>query len=161
MYVHRPVANRPELMPLDKFLNNDIQSALSLHCAITTNLDDDDIRKFSFSTPSTNMSEIRHIYNNGTSSNVPSSRHIVQDCRKVLRTFRIVYENNGGMMPGISNMSGHRNVAEGMNTAGWGGVWIKNLLIAEIGRWLHADAVKAKNSRKMKLLYSLLKSIII
>ena len=49
----RPVGNRPEWMPLDNSLNNDIQSSLSLHCAITAYLRDDDPRKFSLSTPST------------------------------------------------------------------------------------------------------------
>ena len=69
--------NQPEWMPLDISLNNDIQSTLSLHCAITAHLDNDDIRKFSFSTPSTIVSGIRSIYNNGASSNVPLSRYIV------------------------------------------------------------------------------------
>ena len=51
------------------------------------------------------------------------------------------------MVPGSANRNGRRNVAKGRNIDGWGGVWIKNLLIAEIGRWLHADAVSAKYSR--------------
>ena len=71
VYVNRPVGNHPEWMPLDNSLNNDIQSALSLHCAITAHLDDGDIRTFSFATPSTIVSGIRRIYNNGASSNVP------------------------------------------------------------------------------------------
>ena len=55
-------------------------------------------------------------------------------------------------MPGLANRNGHRNVAKGRNKAGWGGVWIKNLLIAEIGRWVHDDAVSAKNSRTTNIL---------
>ena len=48
VYVNRPESNRPEWMPLDNSLNNDIQLALSLHFDITAYLDDGDIRKFSF-----------------------------------------------------------------------------------------------------------------
>ena len=72
-YACRPVGNRPEWMSLDNSLNNDIQLALSLHCAITAYLDDGDIRKFLFSTPSTIVSGIQRIYNNPASSNVPSN----------------------------------------------------------------------------------------
>ena len=123
--------------------------------AITAILDDDDIRKFSCSTPSTIVSGIRRIYNDKTGSNVPSSKRIVQDCKKALRAFGMVYEHRGGMVPGLANRNGHRNVAEGRNTAGWGGVRVKNLLIAEVGRWLHADAVSAKNDQTTDILVQL------
>ena len=81
-------------------------------------------------------------------------RHQGVLCRTVkkLRAFGIVYENKGGMVPGLANRNGHRDVAEGRNKAGWGGVWIENLLIAEISRWLHADAVSAKNIRTTNIL---------
>ena len=154
-YACRPVGNQPEWMPLDNSLNNDIQLALSLHCAITAYLDDGDIRKFSFSTPSTIVSGIQRIHNNPASSNVPSSDRIVQDCNKALRAFGTVYEHNGSMVPGLANRNGHRNVAAGRNTAGWGGIRIKNLLIAEIRRWLHADAVSAENSRTTEIIVQL------
>ena len=36
-----------------------------------------------------------------------------------------------------------------------GGARIKNLLVAEIGRWLHADALSAKNSRTTDLIVQL------
>ena len=85
----------------------------------------------------------------------------MQDCNKALRAFGILYELNGGMIPGLANRRGHRNVAEGRNTAGWGGIRVKKLLIAEVVRWLHADAVSAKIVEQQILLCSLLKSIII
>ena len=147
VYANRPVGNRPEWMPLDNSLNNDIQSALSLHCAITAYLPDDDERKFSFATPLTIVSGIRRIYNDPTCSNVPCSKRIVQDCEKALTAFGAVYEHRGAMVPGLANRNGHRNIAAGRNTAGWGGVRVKNLLVSEVNRWLHADAVSAKNSR--------------
>ena len=51
------------------------------------------------------------------------------------------------MVPQLANRSGHRNHAVGLNSTGWGGVRVKNLLVAEIGRWLHADALQAKSER--------------
>ena len=112
-------------MPLDNSLNNDIQSALSLHCAITAHLDDNNPRKFSFATPSTIVIGIRRIYNNAASSNVPCSRRIVQDCKKALFSFGVVYEHRGGMVPGLANRNGHRNVAADRNTVSWGGAHVK------------------------------------
>ena len=50
-YENRPVGNRPEFMPLDNSLNADIQYSLSLHCALTAHLNDEDDRKFSMRTP--------------------------------------------------------------------------------------------------------------
>ena len=151
VYAWRPVGNRPEWMPLDNSLNNDIQSSLSLHCAITAYLRDDDPRKFSFATPSTIVSGINRIYgNNG--GNVPSSKRIMQDCKKALNAFGSVYEHGGKMVPGLANRNGHRNFASGRNTEGWGGARVKNLLVEEVGRWLHEDAVRSKNSRTVEIL---------
>ena len=66
-----------------------------------------------------------------------------------------MYEHGGGMVPGLANRNGHRNLAAGRNTDGWGGAWIKNLLVAEIGRWLHADALSAKYSGTTDLIVQL------
>ena len=76
-YFGRPVGNRPEWMPLDNSLNNDIQSVLSLHCTITAHIEDvNDERKFSLATPTTIVSGIRRLYGN-EGGNIPSSRRIV------------------------------------------------------------------------------------
>ena len=120
-------------MPLDNLLNNDIQSSLSLHCAITAHLPEDDKRKFSFLTPSKIVAGIERIYvNNG--GNVPSSHRIIHDCRKALSAFASVYKHGGKMVPGLANRNGHRNLAKGRNTAGWGGIRVKNLFVEEVGR---------------------------
>ena len=66
-----------------------------------------------------------------------------------------MYEHDGGMVPGLADRNGHQNIAAGRNTAGWGGIRIKNLLVAEIGRWLHADAVSVKNTRTASILTQL------
>ena len=64
-YSGRPVGNSPEFMPLDNALNNDIQQSLSLHCAITLELDDNDERKFSMRTPNEISKGIRRIFQEG------------------------------------------------------------------------------------------------
>ena len=141
-------------MPLDNSLNNDIQSSLSLHCAITAHLDDKDERKFSLATPKGIVSGTNRIYGN-KHGNVPSSTRIVQDCRKAIRAFHDVYMHGGGLVPGLANRNGHRNYAVGRNTSGWGGLRIKNLLVDETGRWLHPHAVSAKSTRTNELLVQL------
>ena len=50
------------------------------------------------------------------------------------------------------NRNGHRNLAAGRNTSGWGGARIKNVMVAEVGRWLHADDVSTKNTRTTDLI---------
>ena len=148
----RPVGNSPEFMPLDNALNNDLQLSKSLHCAITAYIEDpNDERKFSMGTPNTIVKGIIRLW--GT--NVPSSDRIEQDCDKALRSFGCVYEHGGRMVPNLANRSGHRNLAAGRNTTGWGGVRVKNLLRAEEGRWLHPDAVDAKRKRTADIIRTL------
>ena len=144
-YANRPVGNRPEFMPLDNALNADIQHSLSLHCAITAYLDDNDERKFSMRTPLTIVQGIRRLWGEG--GNVPSSERIMQDCDRALRAFSEVFEHGGAMVPGLANRNGHRNHAAGRNTAGWGGLRVKNLLVEEVDRWLHHHAISAKAER--------------
>ena len=143
-------------MPLDNSLNNDIQSSLSLHCAITSHLPDNDPRQFSLATPNTIVSGINRLYGN-EGGNVPSSLRIIQDCDKAIRAFGVVYEHGGRMVPGLANRNGHRNIAAGRNRSGWGGLRIKNLLAEELDRWLHADAISAKNSRTTEVIVQLTK----
>ena len=59
------------------------------------------------------------------------------------------------MVPNLANRSGHRNLAAGRNTTGWGGVRVKNLLREEVKRWLHPDAVDAKRERTADIIRTL------
>ena len=130
---------------------------MSLHCAITSHLADNDARKFSISTPKGIQSVIRRIYDPIT-GNVPSSRRIVQDCDKALRAFYTVFQHGGKMVPELANRMGYRNVAAGRNGEGWGGVRVKNVLNQEVGRWLHDDASIVKSERTAKVLKRCLES---
>ena len=154
VYFCRPVGNRPEFIPWDNSLNADIQFSLSLHCALTVHLDDNDERKFSMRTPLTIVNGIRRLWGN-EGGNVPSSKRIMEDCERALRAFGIVYEHGGRMVPGLANRNGHRNHIAGRNREGWGGLRVKNLLVEETTRWLHPDAISSKNERTEEVLLNL------
>ena len=126
-----PVGNSPEFTPLDNSLNNNIQAIMSLHCAITNHLADTNPRKFAISAPKGIQSAILRIYNPITGI-VPSSRRIVQDCDKTLRTFYTVFQHGGRMLPELANRTGRRNVAASMNGRGWDSRRVKNVLSVEV-----------------------------
>ena len=63
-----------------------------------------------------------------------------------------MYEQHGGIVPGLVNRNGHGNLAACKNTSGWGGARIKDVMVADVGRWLHADAVSTKNSTTRDLI---------
>ena len=56
------------------------------------------------------------------------------------------------MVPQLANRSGHRIHAAGRNSTGWGGVRVKNLLVVEIGRWLHSDAAQVKSEQTANII---------
>ena len=150
VFQNRPVGNSPKFMPLDMSLNNDIQLNFSLHCAITGHLSDDDPRKFSMRTPKTIVCGIMRLW--GAEGNVPLLQRIIQDCDKALRDFRVVYRAGGKMVPGLANRRLHRNHAEGRNKDDWGGVRVRNMLVEEVGRWLHRDAEEVKSEQIAELI---------
>ena len=87
--------------------------------------------------------------------NVPSSSRIKHDCDKALCVFGTLFRNGGKMVPGLPNWSGHLNHVIGRNTEGWGGIRVKNMLVEEIGWWLHSDAEDAKAHQTEELIQQL------
>ena len=116
-------------------------------------LNTDDNRNFSMATPNTIVKGILWIY--GSKGNAPSSSQIIADYEKALNEFGKVYEAGGKMVHELVNQSGHRNHAAGRNTDGWGGVRVKNVLIDDIGWWLHRDALEVKSKRIVELIRTL------
>ena len=76
----------------------------------------------------------------------------MQDRRKALDAFGSIYEHGERMVPRLANRNEHRNFMSSRNTEGWGGACVNDLLIQEVGRWLHEDTVSAKNSRTAEIL---------
>lgn len=71
---------------------------------------------------------------------------------KALVSFGVVHEADRKMVPELENCICHRKHIAGSNTDGWGGVKIKNLLVDEIGRWLHRKALVVKTQMTAKLI---------
>ena len=77
---------------------------------------------------------------------MPSSNSIICEYDRALHDFETVYEH-GRMVPGLANRNGHRYHTVGRNMKGWGGLLIKSMLLEEVNRWLHSDAIQSKNER--------------
>ena len=60
------------------------------------------------------------------------------------------------MVPGLVNQSGHHNYMIERNNEGWGGICVKNVLVEEVGQWLHFDAEIAKVTRTEELIQQLM-----
>ena len=99
-------------MPLDNVLNNDINQSLSLHCAITLELDDNDERKFSMRTPHEIFKRKWRIFQE---RKVPFSSCILQDINKAVLTFRTVFQHQCRIVPGRANRLDHRYYVAGRN----------------------------------------------
>ena len=48
------------------------------------------------------------------------------------------------MVPELTNRLDHHNHVAGRYNKGWEGVWVKNLLVVEVERWLHTHAEISK-----------------
>ncbi len=59
------------------------------------------------------------------------------------------------MVPSLVDSSGHQNCATGKNTEGWGALRIKNLLVEEVGIWLHEHPLSTKVNRTKERLVAL------
>jgi hypothetical protein len=96
----------PELNILDETCNADIHSSTRYHISITSRLQKDDPRKFSFATPN----EISRAYLRITdpiTGNAPSSKRIIQDCLKWLDNLEVILKAGGKMVEGFGR-NGHR-----------------------------------------------------
>ena len=85
--------------------------SLSLYCAITSHLPDDDIRKFSMRIPKTIQWGIKRIWE--AEGNVKFLKRIVQDYDKALRVFGLVYRAGGKMVQVLANRSGNTIMQKG------------------------------------------------
>ena len=77
---------------------------------------------------------------------VPSSTRIIQDVYLAFKAHKIIYENEGRIVPGLANRAGHRYSREG-TTGNWGGPRTKNYdILDEV--WLEPNARNAWEKRK-------------
>lgn len=111
------------MMPLDNSLNNDLKESYKHHCICTTHLPLDDPRKHSLSTPLRIAEGIKQIWDHPFG--VPNSTRIIQDVYLAFKAHKVIYENEGRIVPGLANRTGHRYSREG-TTGNWGGPRTKN-----------------------------------
>jgi hypothetical protein len=106
-YQNSILGDSPELMPLDETLNMDIHVSARYHVAITSHLENDNPLKFSFSTPKEISRAYLRIVNPNTGG-APSSRRVIQDCDKWLRSLEKIRKAGGKIVEGFGR-NGHRH----------------------------------------------------
>jgi hypothetical protein len=106
-YTNSKPGDIPELMSLDETLNMGIHSSAKYHVSLTYQLLNDNPKKFSFSTPK----EISRAYLrlvDPESGGAPSSKWIIQDCEKCIRSVEIIRQAGGKIVERFGR-NGHRH----------------------------------------------------
>ena len=93
-YQGKPVGNSPEYMPLDTHLNQDIHASHDYHAIITQHVPEENLLKFSSSTPK-RLSDSYIRLTDPNTGVVPSSNRILEDVRRVLVSLERVKEAKG------------------------------------------------------------------
>jgi hypothetical protein len=105
-YLHQPVGNSPENMPWDTLLNQDVKKAVKHHVNLTHDLHEDDPKKFTISTPNRGSSAFCRVL-----ENIPTSKRIIHDVRKVFESLEIVRNADGKKVQGVGNSNyGRRHI---------------------------------------------------
>ena len=98
VYANRMVGMRPEIMPLDCHLNQDIHSCVERHINMTSHLPDDHPDKFSKRTPKHTQSAYKRIWDPalGPDAGAPLGKRIIQDVERVINeTYLRIFNNRG------------------------------------------------------------------
>ena len=128
----RTIGNSPEMMPLDSTLNADVDGSVRYHISLTTHLPEDDIRKFSMSTPKRGSRAYHRIW-----EEVPCSRRIIEDTDWFLTAIQVISDHDGKAVAGLGSRKGHRN-EETRSLKKKGGIRIKKAKKEK--RFVHKDA---------------------
>jgi hypothetical protein len=106
-YYNRPVGDRPENMPWDNTLNQDVHVSVNQHVLFTSKYEEDDERKFSLSTPNRASYAYRRILHPVTGV-VPSSDRIIHDVELVFESLMKIHHAKGIKDTTLANRSGNR-----------------------------------------------------
>ena len=145
-YAGRPVGNSPEMMPLDNSLNKDIHDSVDFHCLLTNHLQEDNIKKFSMATPKQGTSAYCRLID-PVDGLAPPPHRIVQDCEKVLRSLKAIYDVNGAIVTDENRVHrpGNRHTAIKNNH---GGVRKRKLAKDDYGDLpIHKDAQECPSEK--------------
>jgi hypothetical protein len=107
-------------MPWDCSLNKDLDDSFLVHCALTQDLPNDDVRKFSSSTvPKLEDSYLRLLSAHDQHGGSPSSTRIVQDILKCTGPNMIaIVQARGTCIQGLGNRNGRRSIAYSTSARG-------------------------------------------
>jgi hypothetical protein len=152
-YNDRPIGDTPESMPLDNNLNQDLHTDVNRQIAATMMLEEDDIRKFSTSTPN----RLTDAYLRVWESVGPTSKRIIEDVLKVGPSWEEIRQNKGSYVDNV-HRSGKRQqmkaVASASSKTQKGGARKRTLPTSEYGNSrLHPDAQNALDERLSDLKY--------
>ena len=97
----KPIANSPEMMPLDNCLNKDLHEAVSRHILMSraSATKKDDPRMFSLKTPKQGASAYKRIWNPSEGGVGPPSKRIIQDIKKVVLAMNQIHTAKGAFVP--------------------------------------------------------------
>ena len=100
-YANRMVGMRPEVMPLDAHLNQDLHESVDRHVNLTSHLQDDHAHKFSKRTPKHLGSAYQRIWDPelGPDAGAPSSKRICEDVHRIVnRTYLDIFARRGRVL---------------------------------------------------------------
>jgi len=126
-YKGKPIGNSPEYMPLDTHLNQDIHASHDHHVVLTHDAPDDNIKKFSGSTPKRLTSSYIRLTHPETGV-VPISNRIMEDINRVLLSMERVRQARGCLIDENCRNGRRHEKNEEVTTISnnWGGKRNKN-----------------------------------
>ena len=127
-YANRMVGMRPEVMPLDAHLNQDIHESVDRHVNLTAHLPDNHPNKFGKRTPKQLSKAYRRVWDPalGPDAGAPTSRRIKQDVdRVVYKTYLEIFHRRGRVLNTAAYLGRRAQLHNERVAAPWGGKRIK------------------------------------
>ena len=126
VYANRMVGMRPEVMPLDCHLNQDLHLCVDRHVNMTSHLEDTNEDKFSRRTPKHTQSAYKRIWDPslGSEAGAPLGKRIIEDVERVVNETYLRIFNNRGRALSDTEYKGRRAaiIRECRNEQGEGGL---------------------------------------
>ena len=143
-YKTNPPGNRPEMMPMDNSLNQDIHEGVKAHIAATRHLKDDDERKFMGDTPKNLTESYLTVW-----SGCPTDKRIEQDVDRFVTACEAIVEKKGVRLDSFGRIQNGRRIEGCATYTNWGGWRPKGE--AFLGGWWHPRAAAVKKERNAEI----------
>ena len=123
-YANRMVGMRPEVMPLDAHLNQDIHESVDRHVNLTSHLPDGHPNKFSKRTPTHLSNAYKRVWDPdlGPDAGAPLGRRIKQDVDRIVnKTYLQIVARRGRVLDTAAYLGRRAELHEDRVAAPWGG----------------------------------------